>query len=113
MTNPAENANTLVQKSDPKELLYADTSCGTSEVSQYHNNKEKCCPGQNFLCEHQNKKFSSCMEAIRCKMNYEMRVEEDSNPLVVFMDQMIPHNVNAVNMAKIALKHANSVHKIW
>ena len=39
-------------------------------------------------------------------MNYEMGVEEDSNPLVVFMDQMIPHNVNAVNMAKIALKHA-------
>ena len=46
------------------------------------------------------------MEAIGCKMNYEMRVEEDSNPLVVFMHQMIPHHVNAVNMARIALKHA-------
>jgi len=111
VTNPAEDANTLVQKFDPRQYYMQadkfDTSCGTSEVSQYHTNKEKYCPGQNFLCEHQNKKFSSCMEAIGCKMNYEMRVEEDSNPLVVFMDQMIPHHVNAVNMAKIALKHAN------
>ena len=35
-------------------------------------------------------------------MNYEMRVEEHSNPLVVFMHQMIPHHENAVNMAKWA-----------
>ena len=34
------------------------------------------------------------------QMNYEMRVEEHSNPLVVFMDQMIPHHENAVNMAR-------------
>merc|ERR1719431_262229 len=61
---------------------------------------------ENFLFWCSQKKFSSCMEAIGCKMNYEMRVEEDKNPLVVFMDQMIPHHVNAVNMAKIALKHA-------
>ena len=33
-------------------------------------------------------------------MNYEMRVEEHSNPLVVFMHQMIPHHENAVNMAR-------------
>merc|ERR1712211_39119 len=52
--------------------------------------------------------FSRCMEAIDCKMNYEMRVEEHSNPLVVFMHQMIPHHENSVNMARIALKHAKS-----
>ena len=34
------------------------------------------------------------------QMNYEMRVEEHSNPLVVFMHQMIPHHENAVNMAR-------------
>jgi len=110
VSGPAKDSNILVQKFDPK-MYYKqadefDTNCGTSEVSKYNSEKEKFCPGQNFLCEHQNKDFSSCMEAIGCKMNYEMRVEEDSNPLVVFMDQMIPHHVNAVNMAKIALKHA-------
>ena len=71
----------------------------------------------NFLCEtDDNPQFSRCMEAIDCKvgfpniylrrqdirlqMNYEMRVEEHSNPLVVFMHQMIPHHENAVNMAR-------------
>jgi len=111
VTDAAEDANALVQKFDPTQYYMEadefDMSCGTSEVSKYDSQKKEYCPGQNFLCEHQNKKFSSCMEAIGCKMNYEMRVEEDSNPLVVFMDQMIPHHVNAVNMAKIALKHAN------
>ena len=33
-------------------------------------------------------------------MNYEMRVEEHSSPLVVFMHQMVPHHQNAVNMAR-------------
>eukprot|EP00091_Calanus_sinicus_P019274 TRINITY_DN4765_c0_g2_i1.p1 TRINITY_DN4765_c0_g2~~TRINITY_DN4765_c0_g2_i1.p1 ORF type:complete len:179 (-),score=58.61 TRINITY_DN4765_c0_g2_i1:83-619(-) len=84
-----------------------DSLCGTSAVSKFHTDKDKFCPGQNFLCQtRHNKEFSSCMEAIGCKMNYEMRVEEDSNPLVVFMHQMIPHHVNAVNMARIALKHS-------
>ena len=62
---------------------------------------------------------------VNIQMNYEMRVEEHSNPLVVFMHQMIPHHENAVNMARwggrlsdyweinclfsrIALKHAKS-----
>ena len=43
-------------------------------------------------------------------MNYEMRVEEDPNPLVVFMHQMVPHHENAVNMARIALKHTTTAH---
>merc|ERR1711956_149571 len=65
------------------------------------------CPNMRFLCEAgDNLQFSSCMEAIDCKMNYEMRVEEHSSPLVVFMHQMVPHRKNAVNMARIALKHA-------
>ena len=37
---------------------------------------------------------------VNIQMNYEMRVEEHSNPLVVFMHQMIPHHENAVNMAR-------------
>jgi len=78
-------------------------------VSKYHESREYFCPNMNFLCEtDDNPQFSRCMEAIDCKMNYEMRVEEHSNPLVVFMHQMIPHHENAVNMARIALKLAKS-----
>jgi len=109
--DPAENSNNLVQNFDHQQYYMKsdkfDGKCGTSDVSKFHTKKQEFCPGQNFLCEtRHNKDFSECMEAIGCKMNYEMRVEEDSNPLVVFMDQMIPHHVNAVNMARIALKHA-------
>ena len=105
-----ENSNILMQKFEPTTYYLQtdkfDAVCGTSEVSRFHAYKNKFCPGQNFLCQtRHNKEFSSCMEAIGCKMNYEMRVEEDSNPLVVFMHQMIPHHVNAVNMARIALRH--------
>jgi hypothetical protein len=111
VTDPVENANILMQKFEPTTYYTQadkfDSVCGTSEVSMFHTSKDKFCPGQNFLCQtRHNKEFSSCMEAIGCKMNYEMRVKEDSNPLVVFMHQMIPHHVNAVNMARIALKHA-------
>merc|ERR1712192_3553 len=110
--------NQLVQSFDPSQYYakqsHFDAVCGTSEVSDYHESKDHFCPNMNFLCEKddnpqfQSTQFSSCMEAIDCKMNYEMRVEEHSNPLVVFMHQMIPHHENAVNMARIALKFAKS-----
>jgi len=105
--------NKLVQSFDPDQYYakqsHFDAGCGTSEVSEFHESREYFCPNMNFLCEKDdNPHFSRCMEAIDCKMNYEMRVEEHSNPLVVFMHQMIPHHENAVNMARIALKHAKS-----
>jgi len=87
-----------------------DRECGTSGVQQYHTHREDFCPGMRFLCgETLNSVFEECMEAIDCKMNHEMRVEQTGSPLVVFMHQMIPHHENAVNMAKIALKHGGDL----
>lgn len=106
-----EDKNELVQKFNP-DIYYSqhtdfDQTCGTSGVAKFHHAKDFYCPNMNFLCDNNhNPVFSMCMEAIDCKMNSEMRVEEHPNPLVVFMHQMIPHHKNAVNMARIALKHS-------
>ena len=76
-----------------------------SGASKY-SDTSKHCPGMTFLCgKSKNKVFSKCMRAIDCHMHYEMSVVEHENPLVTFMHQMIPHHLNAVNMARIALKH--------
>ena len=51
------------------------------------------------------------MQAIDCMMNKEMRVvgfDSHQSHIVTFMQQMIPHHANAVNMAKILLKHAET-----
>ncbi|CAJ1342961.1 unnamed protein product [Effrenium voratum] len=49
--------------------------------------------------------------AIDCKMKAEMLDEtsvDHGNQVAVFMQQMIPHHLNAVNMAKILLKHVDA-----
>jgi len=114
VSDPLENHNSLVQEFKPSQYYQQtkdfDVLCGTSGVDTFHQHRDKLCPGMNFLCEKEhNPTFTKCMEAIDCKMNYEMRVEEHPDPMVVFMHQMIPHHENAVNMAKIALKHAGDV----
>jgi len=85
-----------------------DVACGTYDnVTEFHVAKDTYCPGMTFLCDPTGTPFSQCMEAIDCKMNYEMRVKEkEANNLAVFMEQMIPHHWNAILMSRIALKHA-------
>merc|ERR1711937_172309 len=85
-----------------------DVDCGTYDnVTVFHEEKDTFCPGQSFLCDTTGTPFSQRMEAIDCKMNYEMRVQEkEANKLAVFMEQMIPHHWNAILMSRIALKHA-------
>merc|ERR1712078_772751 len=85
VTDPAEDANEL--------------------VTPFNVDKDTYCPGMTFLCDPTGTPFSQCMEAIDCKMNYEMK-EKETNKLAVFMEQMIPHHWNAILMSRIALKHS-------
>ena len=81
VTDPAEDANELVTPlaSDyygaPPEAF--DVQCGTYDnVTTFNVDKDTYCPGMTFLCDPTGTPFSQCMEAIDCKMNYEMRVKE-------------------------------------
>ena len=45
------------------------------------------------------------MAALNCKMKTEMHVgAADAAPLTTFLQQMIPHHANAINMARVLLK---------
>jgi len=110
--DPVQDANKLVTTlsadyyGTPPEAF--DVECGTYDnVTEFHTDMNSFCPGQTFLCDATNTPFSKCMQAIDCKMNYEMRVQEkEANKLAVFMEQMIPHHWNAILMSRIALKHS-------
>eukprot|EP00121_Abeoforma_whisleri_P014133 Awhi_evm1s13035 len=84
-----------------------DHQCGTFETGKYGlTGLELFCPKQDFVISEKNDSFVDCMEAIDCKMNFEMSTEEyDNRPIETFMHQMVPHHSNAVNMAKILLKY--------
>jgi len=105
--DPAANEVLNVDLSDGYYTVNSgfDEECGTTGVNAYEDTSTFC-PGNTFLCEETDTTFNKCMAAIDCKMSYEMRAEASTNPLEVFMHQMIPHHENAVNMAKIAMKHA-------
>ncbi|CAM9620405.1 unnamed protein product [Chrysoparadoxa australica] len=93
---------------EPYQAGHEDQKCGTWEAGSFYgqHNLEAFCPGQDFICadESANTQFVKCMEAIDCKMNHDMRVETNADPVATWMHQMIPHHDNAVNMAKILLK---------
>jgi uncharacterized protein (DUF305 family)/plastocyanin len=86
----------------------ADAMCGTHAVKDYATGGSKAC-AERFLCGTLDTDFEKCMQAIDCKMNKDMKSHtrpfDSNNAVEVFMEQMIPHHENAVNMAKILLKH--------
>ena len=109
VADPPPFANELTEPWDPAAYYGPpqsdfDQACGTGNISDFHYRADEFCPDQKFLCDPQDDIFSNCMQAIGCKMNYEMRVEETDNTLTLFMHQMIPHHLNAIEMSKIALK---------
>jgi uncharacterized protein (DUF305 family)/YHS domain-containing protein len=103
---------------NPKELaLYSPTSitgvdrtCGTSGVALYGGGGTNACK-ERFLCGTLDSNFEKCMQAIDCKMKTEMMKytsADHANNVAVFMQQMIPHHDNAVNMAKIILRQVTA-----
>jgi hypothetical protein len=60
------------------------------------------CP-LTFVCEDGKSIFASCLDAINCHMFIGMTTYEQYSEVALFLQQMIPHHQNAVNMAKSLL----------
>merc|ERR1711937_599702 len=85
-----------------------DTGCGTSGTSEYRSGGEEDC-GVSFFGGSLDTNFEQCLQAIDCQMFSEMNSEttaDENDKIVTFMQQMIPHHINAVNMAKLVLKQS-------
>jgi hypothetical protein len=116
VSDPAPDANELAIPFDP-ETYYVpkdafDEACGTSGLSQFGTEYSEFCPDMEFVCVGDaSSQYTECLEAVNCQMNYEMRVpvvsDSGEGVLVNFMHEMIPHHVNAVNMARFAMKFAD------
>ena len=111
VSDPAPDANELAIPFDP-ETYYVpkdafDEACGTSGLHQFGTEYSEFCPDMEFVCVGDaSSQYTECLEAVNCQMNYEMRVpvvsDSGEGVLVNFMHEMIPHHVNAVNMARFA-----------
>lgn len=90
-------------------LSEVDVTCGTTGLGNFTEAGGLCT--DTFLClegteTEEQQLFAECLYAVDCQMDYEMRTHvHDENPVVSFIHQMIPHHVNAINMAKLLLKH--------
>lgn len=85
-----------------------DAKCGTSHVSEYADGAKNECH-IDFFAGTKDTDFEKCLYAVDCQMHYEMYSEttpNESDPVALFMQQMIPHHVNAVNMSKLLMKQA-------
>lgn len=83
-----------------------DVKCGTSNLASYAAGGENECTEQ-FVCGELNTEFEQCLQAMDCAMNREMKVDSfdtHGDPIALFAQQMIPHHVNAINMAKLLMK---------
>jgi uncharacterized protein (DUF305 family)/plastocyanin len=90
----------------PSVISPEDNTCGTFGVGVYGGGQPKAC-SERFLCGDIDTTFEKCLQAIDCSMNKEMKSEvtgDGTDKISYFMQQMIPHHQNAVNMAKLVLK---------
>ena len=87
-----------------------DTTCGTTGASAFTTGGANACTADEFISGAGDETdFEKCLHAIDCKMTKEMRVkgfDSHASEVVTFVQQMIPHHANAVNMAKLLMKEA-------
>jgi uncharacterized protein (DUF305 family) len=88
-----------------------DVACGTNGLDEFKSGTGKC--DDIFVCEADgltlagtttSEKYGSCLDAMDCYMEWHMRTTLNADPDINFLEQMIPHHVNAVNMAKALIK---------
>jgi len=80
---------------------------GTSKFSRFGGRGHKSCNKRVFVPGKIDSQYEECLDAIDCKQYNEMRVPnaDHGDMVAVFSQQMISHHQNAVNMAKLSLKH--------
>ena len=115
---------------DYEKLSDWDASCGTNNLKSYA--KNPMCTVSNYLCQSgvstvdtdnedsarrlsidaerrlmsnaKSLKFDECLAVMDCAMHHDMKVySHPTNPAATFVHQMIPHHINAINMAKSLL----------
>merc|ERR1719331_2842664 len=88
------------------EVTPVDNVCGTSGLEPYSFGKAHAC-SERYICGDLNTDFEKCLDAMNCEMKTNMHsytTADHSDKIAVFMQQMIPHHKNAINMAKLLLK---------
>jgi len=84
-----------------------DANCGTAGLSTYALPNDEC--PEKFVCldgteDNELQEFAECVDAMNCAMLAGMTIKGVDEVQGIFAYQMIPHHVNAVNMAKALLK---------
>jgi hypothetical protein len=100
--NPTEKALYSVTEVTP-----VDGVCGTSGLEPYSFGKSMACK-ERYICGTLDTNYEKCLDAMNCAMKTEMHAQtspDHTDKIAVFMQQMIPHHKNAINMAKLLLKH--------
>jgi uncharacterized protein (DUF305 family) len=104
----ADEPNITYQYDTPGQF---DAKCGTFGLDDYQLPNIQC--PDRFVCLDSSitdpslLQYASCIDAMNCAMLAGMTTGyAASNPVALFIHQMIPHHRNAVNMAKVLL-HQN------
>lgn len=80
-----------------------DTKYGTTGITEFQAGGAKACSANCVPGTH-NKDFETCLQAIDCQMVWDMggKTKADhTSDIQTFMQQMIPHHQNAVNMVHV------------